>query len=138
MKYGKWKRVMGALLAASLICASLVGCSKGGAVENSNEGGGTDGSSQGNETQDAGEQTMGRFLEEELDIGGVFGNIFDMKKLEDGSVRIAGSDGNNGLKGVWDSKDAGATWEKASISRMNCRMGTTPGWIMQRYPPMGR
>lgn len=113
MKYGKWKRVMGALLAASLICASLVGCSKGGAAENSNEGGGTDGSSQGNETQDAGEQTMGRFLEEELDIGGVFGNIFDMKKLEDGSVRIAGSDGNNGLKGVWDSKDAGATWEKA-------------------------
>ena len=61
MKYGKWKRVMGALLAASLICASLVGCSKGGAVENSNEGGGTDGSSQGNETQDAGEQTMGVF-----------------------------------------------------------------------------
>ncbi len=34
-----------------------------------------------------------------------------MKKLEDGSLRIVGSNGDNGKSGVWESTDAGKTWK---------------------------
>lgn len=105
MKYRKWRRALGTLLAASLLCVSLIGCSKG---EVGKEGG-ADG--QGNGAQPTGEQAMGRFLEEEVDTGVVFGNIYDMKKLEDGNLRIVGSNGDNGSSGVWESADGGKTWK---------------------------
>lgn len=107
MKDRKWRRVTGALLAAVLICASLTGCSKGTAGGNGNEGGA---GGQGNGTESAGEQAMGRFLEEEVDTGVVFSNIYDMKKTEDGSLRIVGTDGDSGNSGVWVSTDGGKTW----------------------------
>lgn len=107
MKDRKWKRVTGALLAAVLICVSLAGCSKGGTGGNGNEDGA---GSQGNGTEPAGGQAMGRFLEEEVDTGVVFSNIYDMKKMEDGSLRIVGTNGDNGNSGVWTSTDGGKTW----------------------------
>ena len=54
---------------------------------------------------------MGRFLEEEVDTGVKFKNIFDMKKLEDGSLRIVGTEEDSGESGVWESMDAGETWK---------------------------
>lgn len=111
MKDRKWRRTIGTLLAAAMICASLAGCSEGGAAGTGKDSGTGGGDSQGNGTESAGEQAMGRFLEEELDTGVVFGNIYDMKKLDDGSLRIVGTDGDNGNSGVWDSTDAGKTWQ---------------------------
>ncbi len=113
MRYRKWRRVIGMLLAASLICASLTGCSKDTADGTGKDGGTGGGDGQGNGTESVGEQAMGRFLEEELDTGVVFGNIYDMKKLEDGSLRIVGTDGDNGNSAVWDSTDGGKTWQSA-------------------------
>lgn len=105
MRYGKWKRALGTLLAAILICVSFAGCSKGGDDKDSS------GDSQGKGTQSAGEQAVGRFLEEELDTGVVFGKIYDLRKLEDGSLRIVGADRENENAGVWESSDAGKTWK---------------------------
>ncbi len=111
MKFGKLKRAAGILLSAALLLGSLAGCSgkenetpSGSAQGNSNsaEGGG-----------EGGEQAMGRFLESDVVLPIVFGNIFDMRKLEDGTIRIIGSSGDDGSKTVWDSKDSGANWEKA-------------------------
>ncbi len=105
MKCGRWKRVIGALLAVVLICASFSGCAKSGAGAN-----GDAGDAAGSSTQASGQQALGCFQEEELDTGVVFSNIYDMKKLEDGSLRIVGTDGGNGISGVWESKDGGKTW----------------------------
>ncbi len=111
MKYRKWRRVIGVLLTTILICVSLVGCSKDEAGGTGNEGSVSSGDNQENGAGLAEEQEMGRFLEEELDTGVIFGNIYDMKKLEDGSLRIVGSNGDNGKSGVWESTDAGKTWK---------------------------
>lgn len=104
------KRIMSALLAVILVMGSLAGCSED---SSSGSGNGKGGSGQSGSAQDTGEQAMGRFLEDELDTGVVFGDIYDMKKLEDGSLRIVGTNGDDGSKSVWESKDAGKTWEKA-------------------------
>lgn len=101
MRCRKWKRVIGMLLAAVLICANFVGCSKGTAGGN---GDGSDGKS-GNE-----DQARGRFLEEELDTGGNFDYIYDMKRLEDGSLRLAVSAGVD--TAVWELEDDGKTINK--------------------------
>ncbi len=111
MKNRKWRRVIGTFVAASLLCASLVGCSKGGSGNGGGTGNEGEAGGSGNDAQSAGEQAMGRFLEEEVDTGVVFGNIYDMKKLEDGSLRIVGSNGDNGRSGVWESTDGGETWK---------------------------
>lgn len=107
-KYRRLKRMAGFLLTALLILGSLSGCSKkenGGIGQEAAEGSGT---GDGN----GGDTAMGRFLEEEVTLPTEFSNIYDMKKLEDGTIRFIGSDGN-GLKNAWDSRDFGATWEKA-------------------------
>lgn len=111
MRYGKWRRALGMLLAAILICVSFTGCSNSSAEGNGNEGSGTGGDNQGKGTQSAGEQAVGRFLEEELETGVVFSKIYDMRKLKDGSLRIVGADRENGSAGVWESSDTGKTWK---------------------------
>lgn len=102
MKHKNLKRITGMLLSAVLIIGSLAGCSgkisDGGGGENSTE-------------KDAKEQAMGRFLEEEMAMPAELMNIYDMKKLEDGTIRLAGSD-EKGINSVWDSKDKGESWEK--------------------------
>lgn len=110
MKYGKLKRAAGILLSFTLILGSLAGCSgkdNGGA---GNAGGNPTGGASGEE---GGEQAMGRFLEEDVTLPIVFGNIYDMRKLEDGTIRIIGNNADNGTEMVWDSKDSGENWEKA-------------------------
>ncbi len=110
MKYGKLKRAAGILLSFTLILGSLAGCSgkdNGGA---GNAGGNPTGGASGEE---GGEQAMGRFLEEDVTLPIVFGNIYDMRKLEDGTIRIIGNNADNGTETVWDSKDSGENWEKA-------------------------
>lgn len=111
MKYGKLKRTAGILLSIALLLGSLAGCS---GKENGEPKGGPQGN--GNSTEgegDGGEQAMGRFLEDDVTLPIVFGNIFDLRKLEDGTLRIIGNNGDDGSKTAWDSKDSGANWEKA-------------------------
>ncbi len=100
MKCGKWRRAIGLIAAASLICSGFAGCSKGGA-----------GSSE-NDAQPAGDQAAGRFLEEELDTGVKFKDIYDVRRQEDGSLRIVGMEEDAGDPGVWESTDAGVTWKR--------------------------
>lgn len=102
MKCKRLKCMM-VLLLAVLVLGAISGCS--GQGKNQTGNGGQDGS-----VQDSGEQAKGRFLEDEVDTGVAFDNILDIKKLEDGTIRIVGHAGNFG---VWDSKDQGGTWEKA-------------------------
>lgn len=110
MKYGKLKRAAGILLSVTLILGSLAGC--GGKENGGGNEGGTSAGENGGE-DGGGEQAMGRFLEEDVELPIMFGNIYDMKKLEDGTIRIIGKNADDNMETVWDSKDAGATWEKA-------------------------
>lgn len=119
MKNRKWKRIAGVLVALALLCGSLAGCSgKGNGEDGSSTGteangaaGG--GSANGGSADSSGETAMGRFLEEEVTGAMLFGQIYDVVKMEDGTIRLAGSDADKGLRCAWDSKDAGETWEKA-------------------------
>ncbi len=111
MNHKTIKRITGILLSALLICAALAGCGKE-RQERASGAAGKD-TEETNVQEDGGGRAMGRFLEEEIDTGVVFGNIYDMKKLEDGTLRIIGADGDDGEKGAWDSKDQGESWEKA-------------------------
>ncbi len=109
MKYGILKRGAGILLSAVLILGSLAGCGKtdNGAV-------GNEGNSQtGEKVEEGGEQALGRFLEEDVTLPIVFSSIYDMRKLEDGTIRIIGKNADDGKETVWDSKDSGVNWEKA-------------------------
>ena len=109
MKYGKLKRTAGILLSAVLLLGSLAGCS---GKENVEPGASPQGN--GNSTEgEGGEQAMGRFLEDDVKLPIVFNDIFDMRKLEDGTIRVIGNNGDDGSKTVWDSKDSGVNWEKA-------------------------
>ncbi len=112
MKHKILKRAAGILLSMLLVCGSLAGCSGSGQGGTGN--GAAGGNAEGSNTEgNSGERAMGRFLEEEIETDIAFGNIFDMKKLSDGTLRIIGSNGDDGKKCAWDSKDQGATWEKA-------------------------
>ena len=116
MNHKRIKQITAILLLAFLICATLAGCGKEGQEGTSGAAGqNTNGTkTEAINTENGGkESAMGRFLEEEIDTGIVFGTIYDMKKLEDGTLRIIGSNGDDGSKGAWDSKDQGASWEKA-------------------------
>ncbi len=104
-------------LVMALVLGSFTGCSNPkdptkGAAGEVGKTEGTQGSKEGGAGNDEdGEVAMGRFLEEDVELPVVFGDIFDMKKLEDGTIRIAGSNADNGVIGVWESKDKGASWE---------------------------
>lgn len=111
MKYRTLKRTAGILLSLVLILGSLAGCS---GKENGGSGNGNTGNAGGSDTEGGSEeQAMGRFLEEDVTLPIVFGNIYDMRRLEDGTIRIIGKNADNGTETVWDSKDSGANWEKA-------------------------
>ena len=105
MKHKQLKRITGMILSAVLVIGSLAGCSG-----KNTDGGGSGGNSGGN-GENAGEQAMGRFLEEEMALPAECMNIYDMKKLEDGVIRLVGND-ENGTDSVWDSRDKGESWEK--------------------------
>ncbi|MCI8484203.1 MAG: carbohydrate ABC transporter substrate-binding protein [Lachnospiraceae bacterium] len=99
-----WKCRIGLFLSAALLIGSFSGC--GGKDGSSASGsGGAGGDDKG--------QAMGRFLEEEVELPIALGNIYDMKRMGNGTIRVMCSNGDNGNKEVWDSKDGGKTWEKA-------------------------
>ena len=114
MRHKNMRRMIGLLLAAVLALACIAGCSgKGGGNGADSAGNTVDGANGESAGGDSGERAMGRFLEEEVDTGIDFGNIFDMKRLEDGTIRLIGADADSGQKGAWDSKDGGASWKQA-------------------------
>ncbi len=119
MKNKKWKRMVGILVSIALLCSSLVGCSGKGNGGSSNGAGGsgaggTEGSGGASDGSAGGtEAAMGRFLEEEIEGSMLFANIFDMKGMDNGTIRLIGNDADQGKLCVWDSKDAGQSWEKA-------------------------
>ena len=119
MKNKKWKRMVGILVSIALLCSSLVGCSGKGNGGSSNGAGGsgaggTEGSGGASYGSAGGtEAAMGRFLEEEIEGSMLFANIFDMKRMDNGTIRLIGNDADQGKLCVWDSKDAGQSWEKA-------------------------
>lgn len=101
MRCRKWKIMIGMLLAAVVVCTSLVGCSKSGAGGNGDE----NKDESGNE-----DQARGRFLEEELSTEGNFDYIYDMRRLEDGRVHLVVSSGVSNQ--VWELSDGGKTLDK--------------------------
>ncbi len=110
MKYGRLKRAAGILLSFTMILGSLAGC---GGKDNGAVGNAGGSHTEGNSEEGGGEQAMGRFLEEDVTLPIVFGNIYDMRKLDDGTIRIIGKNADDGTETVWDSKDSGVNWEKA-------------------------
>ncbi len=112
MKRKILKRTAGILLTMIMVCASLAGCS--GKDQAGTDNGAAGRAAESLDPEGSGEErAMGRFLEEEVDTGVVFGNIYDVKKLDNGTLRIIGSNGDDESKSAWDSKDKGASWEKA-------------------------
>lgn len=114
MRHKNMKKAIGLLLALALAAASFTGCSgKGGDSGTDPTGNATGDANEEGGGDDSGERAMGRFLEEEIDTGIAFGNIFDMKKLEDGTIRLLGANADDNSKGAWDSKDGGKSWQQA-------------------------
>ena len=112
MRYRRLKRAAGIILSTVMLVGILAGCSGKGATKTGspNSDGGTE---EGGSTQESGKPVMGRFLETDVEFPVPLGNIYDMKKQSDGSIRIIISNADNEHLEVWDSKDAGANWEKA-------------------------
>lgn len=135
MRKSCFKRIAGLSLVFSLTAAALGGCqsaSSGEAAgESSSQASSTEASS-GLEDQtasavsgenaeinsqaeapdgEASSAAMGRFLESDIELPGNFDSVYDMKKLENGSIRMAASSAEGGIE-VWDSGDGGETWEK--------------------------
>lgn len=100
MKYKGFHRMICILLSAALVFTSLAGCEKKGTSESPSGAGG----------DDSGGRAMGRYMEEELSLPAEFSSIYDMKKLEDGSIRVAGC--SEDRESVWETKDLGISWEK--------------------------
>lgn len=118
MKHKKIRQIAAMMLAVLLVLTNLTGCSGEGGDDIGNTGGNAAGSGEegsggeGSGGADSEGRAMGRFLEEELETDVAFGHIYDMRKLEDGTLRVIGSNADNGTKSAWDSKDEGASWEK--------------------------
>lgn len=113
-KFGKdiVKRTVCVAVAAVLGLTGLAGCSGNGTGE-----GETQQQEQGSEEQPQAGETgsgtssgMGRYLEEEVTLPPEAGNIYDMVKMENGDIRIAA--GFDMAAAIWQSKDAGGSWEK--------------------------
>lgn len=112
MRHRKLRRAVGVILSAVLFVGTLAGCSGKGETQTDSPTG-EESLKESNRTQESGERVMGRFLEADVEFPAPIGNVYDMKKQSDGSVRIIISNADNGHMEVWDSKDAGANWEKA-------------------------
>ncbi len=92
----KGKRIISWILAAALSFGALTGCTS--------SGGGTDGEKKDTST------AKGRYLEADVELPENT-SVYDMVKLEDGTVRIALND-QDGRESVWNLKEDGTSWEK--------------------------
>ncbi len=112
MKANRFQKMAWVLFSAALVVTVFAGCREKGTV------GDIDGVADGAvneasgiiEAVDGGGKAMGRYMEEELSLPANFSSIDDMKRLEDGSVRMVGR--SEGKESVWESKDSGVSWEK--------------------------
>ena len=108
----KVKRAVCRVLAAVLALGVFTGCGM--------DAGGTQ-QEQAQEKESDG--AKGRYLESDVDFPENTDRVYDMVKLEDGTIRIAAED-SNGQKAVWNLQEDGSTWEKGydlpaeEISRM--------------------
>lgn len=105
MKCRGLKRIICLLLSVTLVLGTAGGCSGKGRGQTK----AGDGNSQAGNAQESGEQAKGRFQEEDIDTGVEIGDIYDLRRLEDGTVRLIDYIGTSA---VWDSGDQGKTWEK--------------------------
>ena len=92
----KGKRIISWILAAALSFGALTGCTS--------SGGGADGEKKDTST------AKGRYLEADVELPENT-SVYDMVKLEDGTVRIALND-QDGRESVWNLKEDGTSWEK--------------------------
>ena len=142
MKNKKWKRMVGILVSIALLCSGLVGCSGKGNGGSSDSVGSSAGGTEGSGGDSAGgasdgsangtEAAMGRFLEEEIESAILFANIFDMKRMDDGTIRLIGNDADQGKLCVWDSKDAGQSWEMVMLTMPPYPMEDSQLWPIIR------
>ena len=110
MRHRKLRRAVGVILSAVLFVGTLAGCSSKGETQTDSPNG-EESLKESNRTQESGERVMGRFLEADVEFPAPIGNVYDMKKQSDGSIRIIISNADNGHMEVWDSKDVGENWE---------------------------
>ena len=134
MRKNGFKRIAGLTLVFSLTAATLGGCQSAPSGETAGESSSqasTEASSgledqtasavsrenTGADSQaeapdgEASSTAMGRFLESDIELPGNFDSVYDMEKLENGSIRLAASSTEGGIE-VWDSGDGGTTWEQ--------------------------
>lgn len=110
---GLWmKKIICLLLAAAL----LAGCGNQDADGKPRQESGQEGLMQGEDGR-SGESAMGRYGEEETDLTEELEIVSNLKRLPDGTLVI--SDRSCGL---WESKDAGATWEKVKNEWLDQKM----------------
>lgn len=88
------KKILGLSLTAALLGTGFAGCK-----DDTSEGTSAD-------------KAMGRYLEEEAATPEGIVGVMDMRKLEDGRIRLLGME-ESGFFQIWDSRDEGTTWEKA-------------------------
>lgn len=98
------KRMAGVVMAAMLITTFLAGCSS----NDTRQSDGSNGTDKGNTKEAA---TMGRYLEEDVNLPEGITDIQSLCEMEDGSLRLAGT-GESYTGGVWETKDQGKKWDK--------------------------
>ena len=113
-KFGKdiVKRTVCVAVAAVLGLTGLAGCSgtDTGEGETQRQEQGSEEQPRAGETGSGGSGGMGRYLEEEVTLPPDVGRIYGMVKMENGDIRIAA--GTAAAASVWETKDAGGSWEK--------------------------
>lgn len=88
------KKILGFSMTAALLGTGFTGCKDAASEETSAD------------------KAMGRYLEEETAIPEGIQGVMDMRKLEDGRIRLLGTEESGNFQ-IWDSKDEGTTWKKA-------------------------
>lgn len=93
------KRIISVILAAAISLSALTGCGQ--------TGGGGESKKNGSENTGG---AKGRYLETDIELPEKT-SVYDMTKLDDGTIRIAGND-QEGRGAIWNLKEDTGAWEK--------------------------